>query len=169
MEPALIAIVGAIVGVLFTNGIKLVLDARGRAERVRDIQTALRAEIRSHRHAFELLGAEEDWRPVVEEVAAGGFLPFTLKKPPAFVFDAIVGEVHILPVSVVDPVVLYYGQYATVRTGIDVLNSIDFKELASERSAGLFEDYFRISSYALQLASEAIEAIDSALSRGEIQ
>jgi hypothetical protein len=169
METAIVAIIGAVVGILLTNGIKLVLDARARAERVRDIQTALRAEIRSHRHAFELLGERREWQAVIDEVGAGGFLPFTPKKPAPFVFDAIVGEIHILPSLVVDPVVLYYGQYATVQATIEELRGAAVRELDAPRRASMFEDYFVVSGYALQLANEAVEAIDGSLDRRERQ
>ena len=169
MEPALIAVIGAVVGILLTNGLKLWLDARARAERVRDIQTALRAEIRSHRHAFELLGSEAEWRAAVSEMAASELIPFTPQKPPPFVFDAIVGEIHILPGAVVDPVVLYYGQYATVRATIDDLRDPQVKELDPLRRANMFNDYFVVSAYALQLANEAIEAINLSLARNEVQ
>ncbi|MDR3471471.1 MAG: hypothetical protein P4M09_07240 [Devosia sp.] len=169
MEPALIAVIGAVIGVLLTNGIRLVLDARARAEKVRDIQTALRAEIRSHRHAFELLGEESEWRLVVDEVAAGGFVPLTPNKASPFVFDAIVGEIHILPGAVVDPVVLYYGQYATVRAFIDELRGEHVRQLDAGRRASMIEDYFIVSRYALQLATEAVDAIDISLDRREVQ
>jgi len=169
MDAALIGIIGALVGIVLTNGIRLVLDARARAEKVRDIQTGLRAEIRSHRHAFELLGSQAEWQPVIAEVAAGGFVPFTPTRTAPFVFDAILGEIHVLPGRVVDPVVLYYGQYATVRSFIDELRGERLRELDADRRASVVEDYFAVSRYALQLATEAIDAIDGSLLRREVQ
>jgi hypothetical protein len=53
METAIVGIFGALIGILLSNVLRVYFDWRNRRERARDIQTALRAEIRSHRHALE--------------------------------------------------------------------------------------------------------------------
>ena len=47
MQTAIVGIIGALVGVLLTNIFRVILDWQARRERVRDVQTSLRAEIRS--------------------------------------------------------------------------------------------------------------------------
>ncbi len=104
MDAALIAIVGAVVGILLSNGIKLVLDARGRAERVRDIQTALRAEMRSHRQTLEVFLDEQRGANVIAQIMnEPGFSPFVPHEVSPFIFDAVAGDIHMLPGSVIDP------------------------------------------------------------------
>ena len=53
METAVVGIVGALIGVLLSNALRLYFDWRNRSERIPDMQTALQAEIRSHRGTLE--------------------------------------------------------------------------------------------------------------------
>jgi hypothetical protein len=60
MEIALVGVFGALLGILLTNAMTLVYDWRRRRERIRDVQTSLRAEIRSHRRWLESFDDEKD-------------------------------------------------------------------------------------------------------------
>jgi len=167
MEPALIAIIGAVVGILLTNGIKLVLDARARAEQVRDIQTALRAEIRSHRRSLEVFLDEDRRNGVVTQILTeSGYSPFVPREADAFIFSAVLGEIHILPGAVIDPVVLYYRQWHSLAALTDDMRSEPFYPLSPARKAAIYEDYAAMGAYADELARDAVAVINRSLGNG---
>jgi len=163
MEQALIAIVGAVVGILLTNGLRLVLDARERRTRARDIEVALRAEIRSHRRALELFVTTDYADEAMEAIVRGGDVPFAPRKAEPAIFNAVTPQIHIVAGEVIDAVVLYYGQYASLRSFLDEMRSPEFAALASDRKAAAFRDYLRVGRVALDLADDAIDRIGAAL------
>lgn len=164
MDAALIAIVGAVVGILLSNGIKLVLDARGRAERVRDIQTALRAEMRSHRQTLEVFLDEQRGANVIAQIMnEPGFSPFVPHEVGPFIFDAVAGDIHVLPGSVIDPLVLYYRQWRALAGTIEDMRQPSFALLAPQRKAAIYGDYLAVGRYAAELANHAIEAVNRSL------
>jgi type II secretory pathway pseudopilin PulG len=164
MDAALVAIVGAVVGIVLTNGLKLVLEARARSERVRDIQTALRAEIRSHRQSLELFLDEQRGADSVNQILSeAGFSPFVPREIGSFVFDAIIGDIHILPGSVIDPLVLYYRQWRTLASSIEDMREPSFSALSPPRKTAIYRDYLGVGRYATLLANDAIDAINRSL------
>jgi hypothetical protein len=48
LETAIVGVLGALVGIFLSNVMTMLLETRQRRERVTDVQTSLRAEIRSH-------------------------------------------------------------------------------------------------------------------------
>ena len=168
MEPALIAVVGAVVGILLTNGIRLVLDARARAERVRDIQTALRAEIRSHRRSLEVFSEGTVQSEVLTHIEAeAGYSPFVNREVDPFIFDAIVGEIHVLPGAVIDPVVLYYRQWRILGMLAEDMRSASFAQLPQARKAALYADYRNLGLYAIDLGKDAVDVLNASLDDGK--
>jgi hypothetical protein len=167
METAIVGLVGAIVGVLLSNVLRLYLDWRNRRERIRDIQTALQAEIRSHR---ETLGEYAD--PGLAETIArrlsdeSGYIPLVTRKGDAQIFAAIVSDIHILPASVIDPVVVYYRQWRSIGAFVDDLRSETFRMLPVARKIEAFRDYLEVGAYAAELADAALAAIANSLRSG---
>ena len=168
METAIVGVIGALIGVLVANAIKLVLDVRDRAERVRDIQTALRAEIRSHRRALEVF-LDDDRRDGVVSLIMGEsqYSPFIPSEVEAFVFKAVLGEIHLLPGAVIDPVVLYYRQWHSLAALASDMRSEAFSALPPQRKAAVYEDYMAMGAYADELARDAAAAINGSLGREE--
>ena len=80
-------------------------DDRLRAERVRDVQRALFAEIRAylavlHRDDVAAYGAR-----IAERITSEpGYFPVIPSEKNDAIFNAIVGEIHVLPRDTVDPV-----------------------------------------------------------------
>jgi hypothetical protein len=164
VETAVVGIVGALIGILVTNAIRLYLDWRLRQERVRDIQTALRAEIRSQRHTLEQYGDAERSEAVVDEIlSTGGFTPFLAQFVGSFVFEAVIRDVHVLPGPVIDPVVLYHRQVRSMTALIDDMRSPGFPGLSADRKAAIFADYTALGSYALELSDRAVIALNASL------
>jgi len=71
------------------------------------------------------------------------------------------GKFHILPTHVIDPVVYYYRQIATLAQFAEDLRSDRFSKLEAPRKAEMYRDYIAMGEFALKLAEEAIEAIEN--------
>jgi hypothetical protein len=167
MVTAIARLVGAILGVFLTNVIRIWFKIRTRSERVRDVQTALRAEIRSHRRALDnfLSSQHMETGPVAEPDHRQP--PFVPREVEPFVFDAILGDIHILPASTIDPVVLYYRQWRVLMSAIEDIRSPAFASLSAERKEAIHRDYLDLGAFAAELANDALAAINLALGHGE--
>jgi hypothetical protein len=164
VETAVVGIVGALIGVLLTNALRLYFDWRNRSERIRDIQTALQAEIRSHRGTLEEYADPGLAEAVLSRLAGDdSYTPFVTRKGDALIFDAIVRDIHILPGAVIDPVVVYYRQWRSIGAFVEDLRSDAYRMLPSARKAEAFSDYVATGSYAVDLADAALTAIAASL------
>jgi hypothetical protein len=97
------------------------IDQLRRLEKIRDFQIALRAEIRSELRNL----SQYDVKSLLKEVRARydaepGYSVSVPRLPKHLVFDAIVGEIHILPEAVIDPVVLYARQRQAVGAWLSI-------------------------------------------------
>jgi hypothetical protein len=168
METAIVGIVGALIGILLTNALRVYFDWRSRIERVRDIQTALQAEIRSHRETLEEYKDDRFVDGVVARMSEdAAYAPLVARRGDAQIFEAIVSNIHILPGSVIDPIVIYYRQWRSIGAFVDDLRSDAFVALPSIRKVEAFKDYFEMGAYAFDLANAALEAIAASLRAGE--
>ena len=167
MDPALIGLVGVIVGVVLSNLAVRYLDSIRRRERMQDVRTAIRAEIRSHRARLLLFEPASSEQQISEKLMVSpGFTPFIPREPQSFVFEAIVAEIHILPTQIIDPTIYYYRQIATLAQFAEDLRSDRYLALEPNRKLEMYKDYVAMGRYALQLADEAIAAIEkSSVSR----
>jgi hypothetical protein len=168
VETAVIGIIGAVIGIILTNASRIVLDVLARRERVRDVQTSLRAEIRSHRSALEIYLDEERWSSVAARIRSEpDYSPFVPREIDPFVFDAILPEIHVLPGEVIDPLVLCYRQWRALAAAADDMRGDAFAKLSQDRKAALYEDYVRLGSYGVELDKDAIDAINRSLKHEE--
>ena len=137
-------------------------DDRLRAERVRDVQRALFAEIRAYLAVLErddvaVYGARIAARIVDEP----GYFPVIPSERNDAIFNAIVGEIHVLPRDTVDPVVLYYSQLNAIVAMIADLRSIDLAKIGPERAASMYRDYIAMKVEAVEMGQTAGLAIRS--------
>lgn len=164
MEPALIGLLGVVVGAVLSNVAERFVDAARRRERVQDVSTAIRAEIRSHRQRlllFDAAGADAISEKILNaSTNPDGYTPFVPSEPHSFVLDAIVGEVHILPTDVIDPVIYYYRQAAALRQFAEDLRGDGFGRLEAPRKAEMYRDYIAMGTHARKLADDAITALE---------
>ena len=117
--------------------------ARERAERVRDLQRALLAEIGT---ALANLGGE---KRITEETGAilarmrsdPGFVPFIPRERPNAVWEEAVGEVALLPQVTIAPIVAFYAQAAALAALAEDMRAPAFAHLAPERRLTVYEDY----------------------------
>jgi hypothetical protein len=169
METAVVGVFGALIGILISNGLALLLDIRRRREKVKDVQTSLRAEMRTHWRRLEPLEMDARAALILARMkdTSRPFTPFIPREEPTPIFDAVVREIHLLPTSVIDPVVLFYSKHVALLNFVDDLRGGPFAELERDRQVQMYEDYITMQKQARDLAEEAIGAIDAALDDNE--
>ncbi|WP_313137201.1 hypothetical protein [Paracoccus jeotgali] len=135
-------------------------DRKNRAERVRDVQRALFAEIRAYLAVLERddianYGAAMAERIEMEE----GFFPIIPTEHNDAIFRAIVSDIHVLPRDTVDPVVLYYSQLNAISAMIADLRALDVERIGPVRAGAMYRDYISMKLGAAELGASAIKAI----------
>jgi hypothetical protein len=162
MSATLVGILGVVLGVLLSNIAVRILEYLRRRERMQDVATAIRAEIRSHRQRLLLFSSDAAEKIVNRIRNEDGYTPFVPSEGESFVLRAIVVEIHFLPTEVIDPVVYYYRQIEALGQFAEDLRSDRFADLEAARKAEIYSDYVAMGDHALRLANEAIEALEQA-------
>jgi len=140
------------------------LELVKRKEKIVDYQTALRAEIRSYRARFEYMNPIAYRDAIIALIETDpSFTPFLPLETPLLIFSEIAKEIHILPTEVIDTVVLFYAQAAMIVQLTMDLRSEDFHDLARDRKAGLYQDYYSVLLYTRKLADEALDRLENGL------
>jgi hypothetical protein len=141
------------------------LESAKRKEKFVDYQTALRAEIRSYRARFEQMNFNAYCDQVVTLIEADpAYTPFVPLEAPQRIFAEIAKEVRILPTEIIDTVILFYAQTATVAQLTSDLRSEAFTRLSGERKAQLLKDYYALLIHTCKLADQALKRLDDAIS-----
>ncbi len=141
-----------------------IADRRRRVERTRDVQTAIAAEILTNVDALRFFDLEADLDAVADRMRQDPkFVPLVPKERNDTLFRAIVGDIHVLPVPVIRPVVRYYSHLFALEAMIEDLRSDGFESLSVERREAMYADYISIKIQALKLGDVAMEALQNAL------
>ncbi|WBU57941.1 hypothetical protein [Paracoccus sediminicola] len=137
-------------------------DAKSRAERVRDVQRAIFAEIRAHVAVLERDQVQDYGAEIAERIIAEpGYFPVIPTEHNDAIFRAILSELHVLPRGTVDPVVLYYSQLNAIGAMIADLRVLDTAKIGPERAAAMYRDYISMKLGAIELGEAAMAAIRS--------
>lgn len=137
-------------------------DRKLRAERVRDVQRALFAEIRAYLAVLERDHIAEYGAIIASRVETEpGYFPVIPTEHNDAIFRAIVSEIHVLPRDTVDPVVLYYSQLNAIGAMIADLRSLDTVRIGPDRAAAMYRDYISMKLGAIELGESALLAIRS--------
>ena len=137
-------------------------EIKQRAERVRDVQRAIFAEMRAYLAVLERDSIAEYGARIAERIEAEpGYFPVIPTEDNDAIFRAIVGELHVLPRDTVDPVVLYYSQLNAIRAMIADLRSLDLDRIGATRAAAMYRDYISLKLGAVELGTAAMTAIKS--------
>lgn len=135
-------------------------DANLRAERVRDVQRALFAEIRAYLAVLKRDDVGAYGAQMVDHILGQpGYFPVIPTERNDAIFRAIVGEIHVLPRDTVDPIVLYYSQLNAIGAMIADLRELDVAKIGAERAASMYRDYISMKIEAMELGDTALEAI----------
>ncbi|WBU54231.1 hypothetical protein [Paracoccus sp. SCSIO 75233] len=145
-------------------------DARQRADRVRDVQRAIFAEIRAYLSVLERDHIAEYGEDIAQRIEhQTGYFPVIPTEHNNAVFHAIIGEIHILPRDTIDPVVLYYSQLNAISAMITDLRELDTAKIGAKRAAAMYRDYISMKLGAIELGEGALSAILSNMDgRGRI-
>ena len=135
-------------------------DDRLRAERVRDVQRALFAEIRAYLAVLQRDDVAAYGARIAERIISEpGYFPVIPSEKNDAIFNAIVGEIHVLPRDTVDPVVLYYSQLNAIVAMIADLRTLDLARIGPERAASMYRDYIAMKVEAMEMGRSALDAI----------
>jgi hypothetical protein len=142
-DRVIAALIGAIVvavGWLFNSRRERQQSRARRRERVVDIQKAIRAEIKALVEApqnRDLSGSlERGMARFDAETPEEPYVPFIPHEKHDTVFQALVGDVHLLPTETVEPVILYYNQTVAIGMMAHDLRSEKFAALDVEALYG---------------------------------
>ncbi|MEO8881928.1 MAG: hypothetical protein ABI377_00680 [Devosia sp.] len=166
--PALIAaVVSGVVSVFgwfATFYIGLRRDQMLRDERVHDFQVALRAEIVSDLLSMSVMDRKQFRIEATERYASQpGYtiiVPHMARNP---VFESLVGEVHILPAEIIEPVIHYERLRETVERFVADLRDVSFRQSPAERQLLMYSDYLDMLGRLELLARDAVAAINESL------
>ncbi|MGR3541206.1 MAG: hypothetical protein ACU0BS_07235 [Hasllibacter sp.] len=127
-------------------------EDRMRAERVRDLQRALFAEIGNN---VANLGSEAQLRAetghLIERMEADpDFTPFIPKERGDLVFHSALEDLSVLPRVTIDPIVAYYAQINTIAAMAGDMRDADFRALGPERRRAIYRDYVEMKVQALR-------------------
>lgn len=140
------------------------LEGRRRAERVRDVQTAVLAEIRSIVHHLQQYENSEILQKVAQQFESEqNYLPFISREPGSPLYGAVAVEISILPNAVIDQVVLFYRQQEVIGYFADDLRSDRFVALPKRQQLAMIGDYLALRDFAAILGADAATSLEISL------
>lgn len=168
ISPAIVAIVVSAlvtaIGWFVTYRNSLGLEKERRREKIRDFQIALRAEIRSELHHLK----EEDLLDGLKQIEgrykrSKTYSVMVTGLPRHVIFDNLAKEIHILPESVIDPVILYARQRQLAEKLVEDMRADRFRHSTQAQQLALYADYIQVLIYLTSLAQQALNAIEEEL------
>lgn len=121
---------------------------RLRQEKTRDLQTAIRAEVRAHWYELNDFGDLEALRDSdIASIEAGrwvqpSFTPFVLRQAPSVVFDTIQSDLALLDNAVIQICINYYRQLALASQLAEDLRAERYAQLPADRKIQLISAYY---------------------------
>ncbi len=135
-----------------------------RAERVRDAQEAIHAEIRMHvlqLRDFDYAAARAIYPARIRD---GSFQPSYPREKVDTVFTALVEDIALIDSGAIQDVVAYYAQIAAIGLFVQDLRRLRPAD-STERRAQMFVDYLEMRETALKLGLDALARLRRALSK----
>ena len=166
--PALIAAVISslvtAVGWLVNYRTSLGLEKERRLEKVRDFQIALRAEIRSELHHLNEENLANDLKIIEERYAKSKtYSVFAPRLARHLVYESLVSQIHVLPESVIDPLILYTRQRELLDQFAADMRSDRFHQINQARQLEMYRDYVAVALYLRSLANDVLKALNYSL------
>ncbi|MEO0379669.1 MAG: hypothetical protein AAF252_05325, partial [Pseudomonadota bacterium] len=138
---------------------KRAVARRLRREQREDVQRALVSEIKHYLEVLETEDVDAAWAAMQPRIAAG-YVPFLPSEANDMVFRSVLENIHILPKTVIDPVVKYYSQLRAIEMQIADSRLPAFVEGVDEdsraRREAIFEEYLGMKVRARRYAREAL-------------
>ncbi|WP_299687664.1 hypothetical protein [uncultured Tateyamaria sp.] len=139
--------------------------ARLRREQREDVQRALVAEIKHYLEVLEGEDLDAAWEAMQPRIA-DGYVPFLPSEDNDMVFRSVLENIHILPKTVIDPVVKYYSQLRAIDAQIadtrlpEFVEGTDAGKRVHRELAYL--DYLQMKQRARTYAVSALEKMGAA-------
>ncbi|PSJ56009.1 hypothetical protein [Kumtagia ephedrae] len=134
-----------------------------RDEKIRDFQIALRAEIRAELRNLSQYDIELQRREVKHRYDTVEGYSVSVPRPVRqAVFDALIQDIHILPETVIDPVVLFARQRNALASLVEDMRDPAFRILSKDQQMAMYEDYLRMWETWRDLAQNAEAALNGA-------
>jgi len=140
-----------------------------RAEKARDLQSALRAEVRGHWYELEGAGPSTATElQVIERIDEGrwtqpSFTPYVPKTASSIILDAIVADIALLDHDVVELTIRYYRQVALVAQMVEDLRTPFFGSLSADRKIEMVRAYFAMQRNIQVAAAELNGRLETAM------
>lgn len=116
-----------------------------RDEKIRDFQIALRAEIRAELLNLDQYEIEAHRSEVKSRYERDNDYSVSVARPVRqAVFEALIGDIHILPEEVIDPVVLFARQRNVIESLVEDMRAPTFRMLSKEQQLSMYEDYLKM-------------------------
>jgi hypothetical protein len=158
------------VGWLVNYRTSLGLEKERRLEKVRDFQIALRAEIRSELHQLDTENLIDELKVIEGRYAKSKtYAVFVPSLARHVVFESLIREIHLLPESVIDPVILYSRQRQMIDQFASDLRSERYLKLSQIRQLEMYRDYVSFMIHLKKLATDASGTIEQSLQKEKPQ
>lgn len=173
-DPRIVsAMIGAAVVALgwFISGFRERLRVRTqRGERVSDVQRALFAEVRAYIEVLKRDNLDAYEQAMIARMEADAkFIPLIPTEDNDTIFRSIVADIHVLPRSSIDPIVLYYSQLNAISAIISDLRSKAYAELSVSRRIAMYRDYISLKREAIDLGDYALDMLTAYAKGGEAE
>lgn len=134
---------------------------RRKAERTRDVHKALYAEIGNTLASLYDAGKSDEYAAatLARMESDADFVPFIPQEKHDHIYDAIVGEIDVLPRQTIDPVVAYYSLIKSISALAEDMRGDAFRGLSPERRSAVYSDYIDMRKEAFVFGQYALELI----------
>ncbi len=157
MIAGLVIAVGWLTSAIFAE----LARARLRAEKLRDYHKAIYAEIGNTLEALWRQGETEEYTKAIAQRMQDepDYVPFIPREHLDHVYDAVIGEIDVLPRQTIDAIVSYYSLIKSIAALADDMRGNTFGTLAPERRVALYSDYVEMRKQAYLFGKHALGLI----------
>ena len=137
-----------------------------RAEKITDIMRALLSEIEAYVYLLSSDDLDAHMIMMTQQIEAspdGGFVPVVPRESHDTVYRAFLGEIHVLPGEVVNPVVRYFSQVTAIANFAADMGEDRFAKISNHRMAAMYRHFIVMKKIAREMGEEAREALREAL------
>jgi hypothetical protein len=142
---------------------------RVKAERLRDYHKAIYAEIGTSIDALWDEGQSDSYiASILERMKKDSkFVPFIPREEHDHIYNAIVGEIDVLPRQTIDVVVAYYSQIKAIAALAEDMRGDQFQKLSQDRRILMYQDYSGMRRQAFAYGQHALRLITAYSIGGE--
>ena len=161
---ALISVVISLMGLYLGGWIAIRHERRRRHEKVRDVQIALRADIRSELHNLLSIDFDRHLDEIQTRYAAiKDYSVFPSYPARHVIFETLKEEIHILPEEVIDDVILYSRQRHAIEKFVEDMRDNRYAKLSADRQLEMYRDLMNMQKFLTETARNCVETLDTSL------